>query len=457
MAKKDDTPDTSSSVFDEIQKQLDDALVKKKKDLEKELEERIRKEKEEMQKRMQELDKELQVEKGSLGDFKTLLADFEADKNELKKQIKSHIDKAVKFQTEIETMTGQTLEELRKVSELNQKLEELQQRTEEKISTLKKDLEEKFGIVAEMPESEAFDETEIDLDRELAKLRKIKELLNSSGPIEEVVQEMEPEEPEKVEAEEKPAEEPAGEPEGEPLPEEVKEEEKEEEKEEAKEEAKEEVKEDVKEEETVEAAEEEKPAPAEEHEAEAVPEEKAEPAPGEAEVPVGERDEASFQSAFDKLEEFRKGSTNENDAEVSYFENNDKIVLDGEYLVSSLNNCFEEAKKLYIKLSQTESPKDQFFIKQEIIKQQESLRKVMLRSIRMCEKDNCSLPEFTKEVLNLDVLKSALEKVSMQNWSNQDDFASFDSFAKELKDSFYSRITPPAAYLQSIMKELNIT
>ena len=91
------------------------------------------------------------------------------------------------------------------------------------------------------------------------------------------------------------------------------------------------------------------------------------------------------------------------------------------------------------------------------IKQQESLRKVMLRSIRMCEKDNCSLPQYTEEVLNLDVLKSALEKVSMQNWSNQDDFASFDNFAKELKDAFYTRITPPAAYLKSIMKELNIT
>jgi len=170
-----------------------------------------------------------------------------------------------------------------------------------------------------------------------------------------------------------------------------------------------------------------------------------------------EQEEASFQVAFDKLEQFRKGSTNENDAEVSYFENNERIVLDGEFLISTLNNHFEEAKKLYIKLSQTESPKDQFFVKQEIIKHQEALRKVMLRSIRLCEQENCSLPEYTSEILSLDVLKNVLEKVSMQNWSNQDDFASFDNFSKELKDSFYSKITPPAAYLQSIMKELNIS
>ncbi len=447
MAKKDDTPESSSSVespssvFDEIQKQLDQALAKKKQDLERELEERIRKEKEELQQKMQNLDREMSEEKGTLGDFKILLNEYENDKNELKRQIKSHIDRAVKFQTEIETMTGQTLEELRKVSELNQKLGELQQRAEAKVTALKKDLEEKFGIVAELPESAEMDETEIDLDRELAKLRKIKELLNSNGPVEEVFQEVEPQEAVEEEEADRPVEEAEAQPEGEPQPEE----------------------EEKEEEAPVEAEEQEIPAPAEEPGPEvkaeemAEPEAEAEPAVEEPAEPAGEGDEASFQTAFDKLEEFRKGSTNENDAEVSYFENNDKIVLDGEYLVSSLNNCFEEAKKLYIKLSQTESPKDQFFIKQEIIKQQESLRKVMLRSIRMCEKDNCSLPQYTEEVLNLDVLKSALEKVSMQNWSNQDDFASFDNFAKELKDSFYTRITPPAAYLKSIMKELNIT
>jgi len=432
MAKKNDTPDTSSSVFDEIQQQLDHALAKKKEDLERDLEERIRKEKEETQKRMEELERELKEEKGTLVDFKTLLAEFESNKTELKKQIKDHIDKAINFQTEIETMTGQTLEELRKVSELNQKLEELQQETEAKVSTLKKTLEEKFGIVAEMPEREEYDGTEIDLDHELAKLRKIKELLNSNGPVDEVLQEMEPQEPMEEQEMDKPAEESVDQLEGEPLPEEEK-----------------------KEEESLEAVEQEEPFPAEAPEKE--PEEIEEPVSEETAEPVQEGDEASFQTAFDKLEEFRKGSTNENDAEVSYFENNDQIVLDGEYIVSSLNNCFEEAKKLYIRLSQTESPKDQFFIKQEIIKQQEALRKVMLRSIRMCEKDNCSLPEYTSEILNLDVLKSALEKVSMQNWSNQDDFASFDSFAKELKDSFYTRITPPAAYLKSIMKELNIS
>ncbi len=443
MAKKEDTPKNSSSIIDEIQQQLDQAITKRREEVEKELEERIRKEREEAQKRIEELNREMEEEKGTLVNFKSLLAEFENNKKELKTQIKEHIEKAIQHQTEIESLTAQTLEELKKVSELNQKLEELQQDTGEKVSALKKDLEEKYGIVAEVPEGEEPDETEINLEQELYKLKKIKELLNSSGPVEEVVQEAEPKEPEEGEAEE--AVEPAGEaqpeeekkegegpesaePEGPPLPEEPEGEPKMEQ----------------------EAGAESEPQAEEEKAGEQAPAEEKPEA-------VEEKGEASFQVAFEKLEQYRKGDTNENDAEVSYFENNDRIILDGEYLVSTMNNCFEEAKKLYIKLSQTESPKDQFFIKQEIIKQQDLLRKVMLRSIRLCQRDNCSLPDFTKDVLNLDVLKEMLEKVSMQNWSNQDDFATFDKFAKELKDGFYSKITPPAAYLQSVLKELEIS
>ncbi len=465
MAKKDDTPETpenSSSIFEEIEQQLEKTLAKKKEEVEKQLEERIRKEREEAQKRLENLDKELQDEKQTLTDFKTTLAEFENNRKELKTQIKDHIEKAIKFQTEIESLTGQTLEELKKVSELNQKLEELQQTTGEKVASLKKDLEEKFGIMAEIPEGEEAEEEEINLAQELAKLKKIKELLDNGVAVEEVVPEEGPEEVEVKPEEEVPAEEPKAEEEKveEPKPAEEPEEVKAEEEkpEEAKEaEAKAEPEAEEKPDEGVEAAEPEEPPPAEEPEEEPEKKEEAPSEPEEKAEPEEEQDEASFQAAFDKLEQFRKGDTNENEAEVSYFENNEKIVLDGEYIISTMNNRFEEAKKLHIKLSQTESPKDQFFIKQEIIKHQENLRKIMLRSIRLCEQENCTLPDYTSEILNMEVLKSILEKVSMQNWSNQDDFTAFDNFAKELKDSFYTKITPPAAYLQSIMKELNIS
>lgn len=458
MAEDTQKSKESSSIVDEIEEQLEQTLIRRKREIEKELEERIKKEKEEAEKRLREVDRELAEEKGDLSNFKRLLAEFETNKSDLKKQIKEHIDNAIKFQTEIETLTGQTLEELKKVSDLNQELEELQRDTGQKVTELKNKLEEKFGIVTEVPEEE-HEEEEINLEQELHKLRKIRDLLNSKRPADEEegekpvepeekemeapaeeVKEPTPEEQEKQEEQEAPVKEVPeagpGEPRGEAQAEEVKPEE-------------------TRPDET---------QPEEEAEKEAGEEEKAEeaeagPPPKEAKEEKMENEvqsEQSFQETFEKLETFRKGTRNENDGEVSYFENENRIVLDGECIVATLNNSFEEAKKMYIKLAQTESPKDQFFIKQEIIKQQDTLRKVMLRGIRLCEKENCSLPDYTKDIINLDILKTVLEKVSMENWSNQEDFASFDSFSKELKDAFYSRITPPAAYLNSILKQLEI-
>lgn len=446
MAKKNDKHKETASIVEEIEMQLEEALSKRKEEVEKELEERIKKEKEEAQKKIEEINKELAAEKGALSNFKTLLAEFEINKSDLKKQIKEHINKAIQFQTDIETLTGHTLEELKKVQELNQRFEELQKDTGQKVTDLKNKLEDKFGIVAEVPETE-LDESALNLDQELLKLKKIKELLNNKGPSDLEVSE---EVPEEVTEEETPSEVSL-----ETIPEEAAEKPEEDAVEQSVEEAAEEQVEEPKEEET-------QPEEKAEAEEDAVPEspdqEAQQPAEEEeaTEKTAEDQGEPTFQDTFERLEGFRKGTRNENDGEVSYFEYNDRIVLDGECLVATLNNSFEEAKKMYIKLSQTESPKDQFFIKQEIIKQQETLRKVMLRGIRLCEKDNCSLPEFTQEILNLDVLKTVLEKVSMENWSNQDDFASFDNYSKELKEAFYTRITPPSAYLESIMKQLEI-
>jgi hypothetical protein len=284
-------------------------------------------------------------------------------------------------------------------------------------------------------ESVGMDEDEINLERDLAKLKKIKELLSSEEMVEGKEVELEPAMPEEVPEEEPSSNESA---------EAVEEEKKEVESEEAEEPEKKEEKEA---EETPEA---EKDQPKE-----AVPEEEP-PSNESAKAVEEEKKESSFQDVFEKLESCRKGECNGNDGDVSYFEHSEKIVLDGECLISTLNNSFEETKKLFLKLSQTESPKDQFFIKQEIIRHQETLRKAMLKSIRMCEQENCSLPDYSLEILNTDVLKNVLEMVSMQNWSNQKDFTTFDNFMKSLKDSFYSRITPPVEYIQSIIDQLEL-
>jgi hypothetical protein len=113
-----------------------------------------------------------------------------------------------------------------------------------------------------------------------------------------------------------------------------------------------------------------------------------------------------------------------------------------------------EARKLFARLGQASTPKDQFFIKQELINNQEVLRKVILRSVRMCERESCRLPRYTEDILNAGVLKDLLERLNMDNWSNQDDFAAFEATSVRLKDAFHRRITPPAKYLSSIVQEL---
>jgi hypothetical protein len=72
----------------------------------------------------------------------------------------------------------------------------------------------------------------------------------------------------------------------------------------------------------------------------------------------------------------------------------------------------------------------------------------------MCERESCRLPRFTSDILNPGVLKDLLERLNMDNWSNQEDFAAFETVAAQLKDAFHKRITPPARYLHAVIQEL---
>jgi hypothetical protein len=414
MPKNKEIPENPAPIIEDVENQLEKIFNKKKQAIEEELEGKIQQERKEAEKRVHQIEKELGDEKQALVNYRTTLAEFENNKADTKSQLKEHIDKAVQSLTEIETLTAQTLEELKKVGELNQKLEEFHHAAEEKTAILKKDLEEKFGIVAEDLEIKELED--VDLKRELAKLKKIKELLGpkktpepvtrrtiEKGKTEEEIEESEVSKEDELDVEK-------------PKMNEVTE-----------------------------------TSLSEENEAK----DKEPLAKGESENSIL-KGETNFQEAFETLAEFRKSERTKNDGEVSYFQNKDKMILDGESFVSNLNKELDEAKKLFIKLTQAESPKDQFFMKQEIIRYQKSLRKIILGSVRLCEKETCSLPKFTLDILNMDVLKDILEKVSMENWNNQDDFHSFEEFAKKIKDEYYERITPWAAYSKSVIEELGI-
>jgi hypothetical protein len=74
----------------------------------------------------------------------------------------------------------------------------------------------------------------------------------------------------------------------------------------------------------------------------------------------------------------------------------------------------------------------------------------------MLEKESSTLPEYTIGVMNIDVLKEILEKLSMQNWSKKTDFSLFNEYAEKLKKDFYARISVLVDYLKSLIDELGL-
>lgn len=396
----------SVALIVEVESQLEKLRAKRKDEVEKELNEKIRLEQEQAERKLGLIEKEFEKEKVALEEYRTLLSEFENERTTILNQIKEHFDKAVHYQTEIGKIAGLTLEQLRMVGELNKKLEELEGKAEEKIGLLRKDLEGKFGIITQVPEMEEED-LRIDLDQELLRLRKIKELLESGTVLPEnealVGLPGEAQLPELRNEREIPFSIP-------------------------------EINEVI---ESSLAAEEAPPAPPE-------PEE------------FQETREESFKDHFEKLEKYRDGDAGFQSGDIRFYRKDEKGLVDGQSLMTVLTVSLEETRKLFLRLKQTDSPKDLFSIKQEIIVRQEILRKHMDKVFKMCEKQGFFLPRFTSDILNLQVLRSILERLSIENWSNESDFNSFKVFAESLGDAFYEKITPPATYLRSIIEELGV-
>jgi len=181
----------------------------------------------------------------------------------------------------------------------------------------------------------------------------------------------------------------------------------------------------------------------------------AEMVPGEVAAEVGPPKGRRASDILEVLEKIKKTEPEEG-GEVCYYEHQGKILVDSECIITAMHSHLEEGKTLYEKLALTESPKDQFFVKQEIIRHQEALRGIVETATKLLEKEDSSLPQHTTEVINEKVLKDLLENLSMQNWSNQDDFTFFDEYAIKVKAQFDALIEPKVDFLKSILVELGI-
>ncbi len=420
MENKEDLIKESASIVEEIEDQLDQILSKKRQEIESELETKIDRDRREARDKMDKLEEELSEERDSLKSYRSALSEFDTEKKEIKAQIQAHLAKAAEYQPQIEDLAAKTISELKIVMDLNKQLEDLNVAAVSQVESMKVKLQDRVGITPESvpdhppsptPEKREQNDIQSSLDSELGKLKKIKELLGKNSVVRKELTEIEtnslPEVGEipdndrpQSQIVEKPVE--------------------------------------KKVEEDVISAKEEEP--------------KSEV---RNEIVVESMDTSS--ADLDRaLEKFRKSIDGEKGIKLTYFENNKKKILDGQDILNAIDKDVEGAQKLYDKLSKTQSPKEQFFTKQEIIWHQETLREFILTTIKVCEKEHVKLPQSTAEVLNMDVLKKILDKVSQENWSNKDYFSSFFQYVNQMKTAYIEKTTPNSNHLKSLIDELEI-
>jgi len=468
MEQKEALIQDSTSIFEEIEIQLDALLSEKRRKIQEDLENKIEVEKKEAEDQISMLEKELTEERDSLNSYRLTMTEYENDKKKIKDKIREHLAKAMEYQPQIESLTAQTFDELKKVMELNKQLEEIHAAAASVADSVKQKLEDKYGIKPPVSETFENDDVQFNLDGELEKLKKIKELLgqnsyeisdNDDGnhdsnlvtsPIaEDVKEELATEEEfEKADEEELTLEEDGTEDQVEmegPLEEmesvgedtQVKEDESE---------IRVEIEDPVEE---IESSEEEAQAEKEESEAGVEAEEVAE------EMEKVEESSEEIEVLMNNLESFRKVKEGDKNIKLTYFESGNKKLLDGREVVDTIAKTITEADGLFNQLTGSDSPKEQFFSKQEILWHQETLREYVQEASQMCEKDQAAFPEFLDKVFNLEVLKDLYSRLSQENWSNATNYSSFKEHIEELKAEFLDKSTPQLAYLQSLTDELN--
>ena len=413
----------SSQVIQEVEEQLERILQKRFRDVDSELLERINREKETARKRKEEIEHEFEKEKTALDEYRVMVRDFEEQRAGLLNEARDRFDKVLKFQAEIESLAKSTVEEIKRVNEIQERLEALRLKTSERAAFLKNDLRERFGIVAEVMEEEPRP-LAIDLDEELAKLKKIKDLL----AIESATANLGRVGGEAARQEDLAAMDDAAAAADVAIPE---------------------IRDLIS-----------GPAPSNAPAGEASREDAAAAAPPAPEPAAAPADEPESGEAMTEeeivacLENYRRTEPANGSGEIHYFQGGRAVVADPEKLLAAVDRTVEEGQRLSVKLGQTESPKDQFFIKQELINWQEGLRALFLRVIKMCEKDAWSLPRYTEDVLNPHILRRLLERLSMENWSNLEEFAAFSASMAELRNAFRVRTEPRLAYLLALKREV---
>jgi hypothetical protein len=420
-----------TSVIEGIEGQLEKTLTVQKETIEKTLLERVTREKEEAQKKIEATEREFAEGRRLLEEHKSVLADLKTAKDQIQGQIRGHLERAQSNQKMMEKMSSQALDEYDKISHLGLELDGIRQRAEEESNNLRRQLEQKFGIRVEL--KAVFESGEImsDLRLEIQRLKKIKELLSAGKPIQipeaeaPAVQEEPPPAAEETPAESQPAAppEPPDSPEP-PMRSQLRG--------------------------YMDSLAAEEPAAA----AEETPTEEFAASDSNWGVPSDDAEPDDVSGLMEALAQYRKIEPVLNGTEFAYFKKDKKMVLDSEAFMTTVGKISDVAKGLHMNLGQKEMSKDMFLLKQEILNQQEILRKAFLRVVRFCEKEDGTIPQYVADVLSVRGMKDILERLTFGNWSNPADFSSFIEHVGVLKHGFLAKITPLGNYLRAVLAQV---
>jgi len=450
MSRNPEIPIEQSAILDDIEKRVSEIFSAQKSEVEQSLVERITREKEEAQKRIEAVNNEFAQVRGFLDDHKTAMAELQTLEEHLRCEIRGHFERAVNYQKMMEHAAVLAGSELEKIGVLNHEIERVRVKAESIYATLKQHLAGYAGIAAQIPAPAPKAEDERDWTAEIDKLRQVRDLLatlrpadsfeaDADAPVDGAAGLAEPTGPAAESAAEELAaslglidpeddglhddlafahghtaapESPAQEP-SEPL-----------------------------------AA----VAPA------------AEPAPEDIEeepAPAPTSDGCQFAAppsnttaALENLARYRKSEPINNGIEISFYASERGAFLDADSFMSAIGKILEAANQLHSQLTQTTSVKDLFLLKQEILNQQEILRKLFFRVVRFVDKEGGHLPVSLDEIIGSRSLKDVIERLTMANWSDPSDFKPFLNELKAMERAFEVRTGAKANYLESVLDEV---
>jgi len=427
-----------AALLDDIEKRVSEIYSAQKSEVEQSLIEKINREKEDAQRRIEVVNREFFQVRSFLEEHKTSMAELQSTEDHLRGEIRGHFERAVNYQKMMENAAGLAGDELERIGGLNLELEKVRLKAEEEYETLKKNLSGYAGLIASIPAPAGKPENEVDWNEELGKLRKVRDLLAT-------LRQSDPSLASALASAPAPA---AGDavPEGEATAP-------------AAPEAEElaaslgliDIEDDGVHDDLHFATAQALEDAGLEAEPEPEPAAPVEPEP-EPVAPAAVRPDQ--QLALDALARYRRTEPVNNGIEIGFFAAEKASVLDAESFMTAVGKVVESASQLHGQLSQAASVKDLFLLKQEILNQQEVLRKVFFRVVRFCDKENGLVPEALGEIISSQGMKDVIERLTMANWSDPSDFKPFLNELKAMKRAFEVRTAAMPSYHKTVLDQV---